>query len=258
MLLSIPLPPEVGRDGANSFLARAYELGFDAISIHCSPEAEYLDIDWLRRMKTSYGLEIALHTPTKNFDLSAPLEDVRRLSVSYAIRMVKTGESVGALYYEIHLGGHIDYSLQESFAVDNAVRSLRELLALKPSAKLTVENDDRGYIFANDMILAEVLDIYPEVMLTLDIAHTCRSGGKPSNFIKRFSRRIYAVHLHDIVGGRDHYQLGLGSLEWSSLLKSIVSINPKVAVFETYHGEYDLIGNAYRSADFLRRHISTF
>ena len=257
MLLSIPLPPEIGKDGANSFVARAYELGFDAISIHCSPEAEYLDADWLRRMKSSYDLEIALHTPTKNFDLSAPIEDVRRLSVSYAIRMVKTGEAVGALYYEIHLGGHIAYSIQRDFVGDNAMRSLRELLAFKPSAKLTVENDDRGYIFADDMILAEVLDVYPEVMLTLDIAHTYRSGGKPSNFMKRFSHKIYAVHFHDIVDGRDHYRLGLGSLEWPSLLKSIVSINPKVAVFETYHGEYDLIGNAHRSVDFLRRYTST-
>lgn len=257
MLLSIPLPPEIGRDGANSFLAKAYELGFEAISIHCSPEAEYLDPSWLRKVKASYNLEIALHTPTKNFDLSAPLEDIRKLSVSYAIRMVKTGEAVDALYYELHLGGNIAYSVEKSYAIDNAVRSLRELLALKPSATLTVENDDRGYVFSGHDTLAEVLDVYPEVMLTLDIAHTYRSGDKPFNFIKRFGRRVYAVHLHDIVDGRDHYQLGLGSIEWPNLLRSIMKTHPKVAVLETYHGEYDLIGNAYRSLDYLRRYTST-
>ncbi|MCS7112485.1 MAG: sugar phosphate isomerase/epimerase [Nitrososphaerota archaeon] len=257
MLLSIPLPPEIGKGEANSFFARVCELGFEAISIHCSPEAEYLDPDWLRKMKASYGLEIALHTPTKNFDLSAPLEDVRRLSVSYAIRMVKTGEAADALYYELHLGGNLTYSVEKSFAVDNAVRSLRELLTLKPSAILTVENDDRGYVFSDHEILAEVLDSYPEVMLTLDIAHAYRSGDRPSNFMRRFSRKVYAVHLHDIVDGKDHYQLGLGSIEWASLLKPIMGMDPTVAVLETYHGEYDLIGNAYRSVDFLRRYIST-
>ncbi|MEM2739228.1 MAG: sugar phosphate isomerase/epimerase [Candidatus Bathyarchaeia archaeon] len=257
MLLSIPLPPEVSRGRANSFLARAHELGFEAISIHCSPEAEYLDPDWLRNVMASYGLEIALHTPTKNFDLSAPLEDVRRLSVSYAIRMVKTGEAIDALYYELHLGGNLAYSIEKDFAVDNAVRSLRELSALKPSAILTVENDDRGYVFSDHTILAEVLDNYPEVMLTLDIAHAYRSGDRPSNFMKRFSRKVYAVHLHDIVDDRDHYQLGLGSIEWANLLRPIMSMDPRVAVLETYHGEYDLIRNAYRSVDFLRRYIST-
>lgn len=254
MLLSIPIPSEVGRSKADLLIARAYDYGFQAISIHCSPEAEYLDLEWLRRIRASYGLEVALHTPTKNFDLSAPLEDVRRLSVSYAIRMVKTGEAVDALYYEIHLGGNLTYTIQREFALDNAMRSLREILALKPSATVTIENDDRGYIFSDYMILLEVLDRYPAIMLTLDVAHTYRSGGKLQDFIKSMESRMYAVHLHDIVDGRDHYQLGLGSIDWPSIVRSISKANLKVVVFETHHGEYDLVENAYKSVDFLRRY----
>lgn len=256
MRFAVPLPPEVARSEAEKFFGKAYELGFTLISMHCSPGSGYLDVEWLRKVKGEYGLDLSFHSPTRNFDLSTPLEELRRLSVSYAVRIVKTGEAVEAVHYEFHLSGSYTSGFQPELLSSNASRSLKEILTLKPSGAVAVENDDHAYAFSRPESIRPILDDHPELKLILDVAHAYRSGVTPRRFVDEFSSRIYGVHLHDIVEGRDHFQVGLGSIPWPSLLKTVSRAKPQVVVLETYRGESRLLENAYRSLETVRRYLS--
>jgi sugar phosphate isomerase/epimerase len=116
-------------------------------------------------------------------------------------------------------------------------RKLKEIgvlaeLAAGYGAKIALENTAEE---APDM--EQVLNLYPEVMLTLDIGHSelLSDKNKSVGFIEAFPERIGHVHIHDNIGGTTYYEdlhlpLGEGSIDFIPIMAALAKLPGEVTI----------------------------
>lgn len=120
---------------------------------------------------------------------------------------------------------------------DKMKRKLREIgtlaeLAASFDAMISLENTAEE---ASDM--EEVLVLFPEVMLTLDIGHSelLSDTNKSVDFIRAFPDRIGHVHIHDNVGGTTYYEdlhlpLGEGRIDFGPIMSALSELSGDVTI----------------------------
>lgn len=116
-------------------------------------------------------------------------------------------------------------------------RKLREIgklaeLASAYGARISLENTAEE---AADM--KEVLDLYPQVVLTLDIGHSqlLSDGNKSLDFIESFPDRIGHVHIHDNIGGNTYYEdlhlpLGEGDIDFAPIMAALGQLPGEITI----------------------------
>jgi sugar phosphate isomerase/epimerase len=120
---------------------------------------------------------------------------------------------------------------------DKLERKLREIgklaeLASGYGARISLENTAEE---AADM--EAVLDLYPEVVLTLDIGHgeLLSDSNKSLDFIESFPERIGHVHIHDNIGGTTYYEdlhlpLGEGGIDFAPIMAALGRLPGEVTI----------------------------
>ncbi|MEK7817080.1 MAG: sugar phosphate isomerase/epimerase [Actinomycetota bacterium] len=105
-------------------------------------------------------------------------------------------------------------------------------LAGGSGSKIACENTSET---AADM--GELLDMFPEVVLTLDIGHSelLSDRNKSLDFISAYPDRIGHVHIHDNIGGNTYYEdlhlpLGEGRIEFGPILKALKGLPREVTI----------------------------
>ena len=101
-----------------------------------------------------------------------------------------------------------------------------------------------------DIILAEA----PDILWEGDFAWVVRGGGDPVEHVKRYGRRLAAVHVKDIapVGSNQDEDgwadLGDGTIDWPTLVQTIRREAPGVSYILEHDNPSDPIRFATRSA----------
>ena len=126
-------------------------------------------------------------------------------------------------------------------------------MAEQSGAVLCVENLSHvpGYVlqsYAELVDLVEMVDS-PAVRITLDIGHADLADGLRPAF-EAFAPYLRHIHAHDSDGQRDHYEVGVGSLDFSDYL-DFLEPYPFTMAIES-RDESDVEGCVLRSRDRLK------
>jgi len=189
-----------------------------------------------------------------NWLISAPDNDSRRRGVEAIRRSIDLAGELGALVVIVHPGRvDIDEALEESLMqsyregksstpeyerakarlmaaraeradvhLQSVRRSLNELAehAARKSVRLALENRDHYFEIPLPDELDYLLDQgYGETVgYWHDVGHAEKSEYRGyslhEDWLKRFAGRMIGIHLHDIVGLKDHLAAGQGELDW--------------------------------------------
>ena len=99
-------------------------------------------------------------------------------------------------------------------------------------SRITLENTAEA-----PLDMKEILALYPQVMLTVDIGHSelLSDVNKSVGFIKAFPDRIGHVHIHDNVGGDTYYEdlhlpLGEGRIDFAPIMAALAELPGEVTI----------------------------
>ncbi|MCX5886848.1 MAG: sugar phosphate isomerase/epimerase [Proteobacteria bacterium] len=208
------------------------KLGFDYIELTIdAPEATPRKIKEqkkviLEELKRS-GMSIMGHLPT--FISTADLyESIRTASLKEIIDALEAGRELGMKKFVFHpgrIGGMGRYVKDVARACYLDVLSKVMERARKLELTICIENmfpDINAFIEAKEF--KEVFKQYPDIKLTLDVAHANLGAKKnrTSEFVKAFGDRIGHLHVSDNFGREDnHLPLGTGAINFPRIIKEL-------------------------------------
>lgn len=207
--LTEPMQDEI----ANLRVAR--EMGFSHVEVTLEyprslPVRSALKTEMLRH-REKYGMTYTIHLP-----LSLHMTDVnpltREASLQTLDHIFREMEEIGPKAYVLHvspffltggtpLGRAFDLRLHEE-RLEGAWDSLARLCQIIEPRKVAVENLYHELRFQEEMIREF------DYSVCMDVGHLLMNADDPYIFYHKYRERIKVIHLHDVVNGRDHQQLG--------------------------------------------------
>ena len=223
----------------DQFLSMCNDLGMSYVEIqtehpYTPSEMNRKRVDEVMELVDTYSLDIILHGPLFDTNLSSLKENIRRASVVFTQECVKLASRLNANLLVVHAGsfpGDLPNSLMNK-ARDQLHSSLSELtkVAMNSGVTIGVENkqksEDRELVLYPDEHL-EVVEAFRDqgVRAVLDIGHAHTANGELANYTHLLNDLIIELHLHDNNGiSDDHLPLGAGSIDFESFFEAVRSI----------------------------------
>ena len=223
----------------DQFLSMCNDLGMNYVEIqtehpYTPSEMDRKRINEVRELADTHGLDIILHGPLFDTNLSSLKEGIRRASVRFMQECVELASSLDAGLLVVHAGsfpGDLPSSLM-SEACDQLHSSLSELskVAVNSGVIIGLENkqksEDRELILYLDEHL-EVVKAFRDqgVRAVLDIGHAHTANSDLANYTHLLNDLIVELHLHDNDGASDdHLPLGVGSIGFEPFFEAVRSI----------------------------------
>ena len=210
-------------------------LGFDYLELNMdaprsTPENHLARKDALLSKLDRAGLDLPIaHLPVMLYTASFE-GPVRRASVEITVAALKAAKELGVTRVVLHpsyfIGlGMLDRQLSKKLAEESLDTFVRAADGLDITVCLENLFPDAHYLI-EAREFHEVLDRYPQLMITLDTGHA-NIGAHPNrsfDFISRFFDRIGHVHLSDNFGrGDDHLPFGAGSVPIKKIMEELKS-----------------------------------
>jgi len=214
---------------------RVARLEFDYLELAMDPPMAHHSIlaagrSAIHRALEVNGLDLVCHLPTflSTADLTPSL---RQASVTEMHRSLEVAGDLGARKVVLHpslaggMGAYVmdivkGYAFDFLSQMDDAARRLDLTVCMEnmfPRNRLGVEPDD----------LAEIFEIFPSFMLTLDTGHANIDdprGRRLKGLVDRFGRRIGHLHISDNRGKLDdHLAVGQGTVRFADLVRRLKS-----------------------------------
>lgn len=167
--------------------------------------------DGMKRFQSEKGVDFTIHLP-----LSLKMTDVNPLmrdaSLQTLEQIFNEMEELNPKAYVLHvtpffktggtpLGRPFEVQLHEE-RMEAAYDSLSRLTNLIEPRKIAVEN-----LFHNLTFHEELVKEF-DYSVCMDVGHLILNQADPYLFYHKHRDRIKVIHLHDVVNGRDHQQLG--------------------------------------------------
>lgn len=220
----LDLQEEVERVGRSPF--DYIEITLDA------PEAHYskvmANLEGLVRCVETYALPVICHLPT--FVSLADLSPhIREASMLETIQAMEAAAALGAVKVVLHPSVYMGMGRYlPNFSAALAYEALDRLLDQSCALNLNICLENQG---GRDYVLGTtpesmrtLLDTYPAVSLTLDVAHAYVAGGPSAveAFCVMAGPRLQHVHVSDNFGcSDDHLPLGAGSIDWGAVVQTL-------------------------------------
>lgn len=202
-----------------------------------------LYVERLLELKSSYGLQYALHAPFADVNPAANDPHIREAVLRRLEASVRWASALGAEAFVFHPGNS---TAVERFSPGSAwklnLESMHRILryASDYGVRAMVENVPEPFPWLLKSVddferFFDELDADAE--LVLDVAHA-NLRGEISEFIEHFGERIGHVHVSDNDGDADeHLQIGGGSINWGEVVSALKK--PPFdgwVVIESYYG----------------------
>lgn len=202
---------------------------FESDEISNLPDAAA--VDRLAALAAAHGLTYTIHFPL-DIDLASPDPDVRERSVGKCLRIVASLGRLRPFAYLLHLPTPPEGEADRPGWQARVAESLEALLAggLAPR-DLCAET--LGYPFEYAAPLVERYDL----AVCLDIGHLLLGGYNLREHLAAYMPRTRVIHLHGIIGGRDHQDLtGLDPDDLEAILAAARSGDPadRVVTLEVF------------------------
>jgi sugar phosphate isomerase/epimerase len=185
----------------------------------------------LRELREKDGLTYSVHLPFfGGVNFTTSIESIRRASVEVVREIAGHCAPLEPIAYVLHISGLLEdlmsVGLRDDAVVaaylENAVRSIEEIIEFIPHDKLCIENLE--YIrFEKIYPLVERFD----TKICMDVGHVRLRNEDVLDFIDKYGQRIGHVHMHDVTYKlfankvrvmEDHRALGSGILDIDAIL----------------------------------------
>ena len=203
------------------------------------------------------GLSIvSFHTQSINYALGG--EAQRREEVERSKRIIDHLISIGGKVWVTHI------PIDE----DQSKKSYCELAKYYEGQDISflIENCPRERRL-EDCVKWIDLIAHPQIAMVLDVGHERNAQnqylmtvpGETTRIIKAIGRRLYHLHLHEVICGRDHYAplSEGGELQWTEIFSALKEIDYRgIFMFEPVYDEQhskDPIGQVGRVPELLLR-----
>ena len=223
----------------DQFLSMCSDLGMSYVEIQT--EHPYTPFEMNRKrvnevmeLVDSYSLDIILHGPLFDTNLSSLKEGIRRASVIFTQECVELASRLNANLLVVHAGsfpGDLPINLMDK-ARDQLHISLSELtkVAMNSGVTIGVENkqksENRELVLYPDEHLEVVKAFYDQgARAVLDVGHAHTANCNLADYIRLLGDLIIELHLHDNNGiSDDHLSLGTGNIDFESFFETVRSI----------------------------------
>jgi sugar phosphate isomerase/epimerase len=249
--MKIGLPIWYGSKPLEKTFRRVKKLGCEFVEIS-------LDYPWhpsqklnklLLKLTRKYELGLAFHFPILELNLVHPSNEISEPAFSTCTKFLTFLPPLNPIYVNLHL--HPSLTTIEFKEVWNEVIKKAERVAIKlhkfsksKGLILTFENclerkiKDLNFLLRNNLWMC--LDLghiitanYPHQQKKLKITNLLEL------WIKKFSKIIYVIHLHDFIRREDriqnHLALGLGEIDLKKVSELIKMANSKYILLECFH-----------------------
>ena len=184
----------------------------------------------MKRIANERGVSLSLHVPY-TLNPADTLGLIRAANVEYLRKCIALASAVRATHVTTHIGycnGLPSWQWLRQEALERLIDSLRSVLPLcrRKRVVLALENvnpmpRDSEFFYLGDSMddLTYVFQKLPSacIRLCLDVGHANTNEG-PLEYVKRFGKKIVAVHYHDNTGKHDqHVAVGRGTIPWAKL-----------------------------------------
>lgn len=195
--------------------------GFDFVDIFLEEDKavpENIDTKTVRKVLKKYNLYATGHTAWY-LPFGSPIESIRTAAVTETERYFKVFKELEVKFVTVHANWASGmFSDEESIAFQS--ESLRKLVKIAKKYNITVVYEPIDTPHDTVENIEEILKSAPGLYLHIDIGHSNVYGRKPVELIRRFSKRIRRIHLHDNNGKEDlHLPMGCGNINWEELIK---------------------------------------
>jgi len=199
------------------------------------------DLSWFKKYLQQLGLEITLHSPNDDINLSSTNNEIRKVSVKQIEESIKLAFKLGLKIITIHPGRKTSSKDNINRIWELQIDSFSQLVkvAEEHDVFLGIENmESRAkemVIFPKD-VNRLISDIRSKcVGITLDLAHIATIGSLTvKEYISELQEKIIHVHLSDSNNTTTHLPLGWGKLNLPEMLFALQKEYDKNVVIEGY------------------------
>jgi sugar phosphate isomerase/epimerase len=181
-------------------------------------------VAYLRAMSQMHDISYTVHCPL-DVRLGHGNEAVRRQSVRQCGRIFNLMETLNPFGYIIHCRKEGDNSVSDSDRwIANVERSAHELVQTGiPAKKVCLETLDYPF----DLI--EPIASRMGFGVCLDIGHLLKHGFCVKEMLRRYGDSVRIVHMHGVIDGKDHCDIGAMDSDLLSFLLQRLMGNATVA-----------------------------
>ena len=221
------------------FLSMCNDLGMSYVEIqtehpYTPSEMNQKRVKELRELANTCGLNIILHGPLFDVNLSSLKEGIRRASVKFTQNCVELAGKLGANLLVVHAGS-LPWDLPISLlnkARDQLHSSISELVPVAMNFGVTIGLENKQKSEDRELVLyphehLEVVKAFRDqgVRAVLDIGHAHTANCNLADYTRLLGDLIIELHLHDNIGiSDDHLPLGAGSIDFESFFETVRSI----------------------------------
>jgi len=191
-------------------IENAQKDGFSALEVHTA----FHNLKSLRKTfkkSTDENLFFSVHAKYYENNISSLNPYMRESSLSQIKDDIIFAEEIKSHVVTIHPGEYLPGYVEDSYELLN--QSLKQLIpfALKHHTILAMENmDGTGTkLFSNYIDIRRILDLHPDLRMTLDFAHLAMTNQDFFMFINEFRNRIVHFHISGYFPHKPHISVPL-------------------------------------------------
>jgi sugar phosphate isomerase/epimerase len=223
----------------DQFLSICSDLSMSYVEIqtehpYTPSEMDRKRVTEVRELADTCGLDIILHGPLFDTNISSLKEDIRRASVIFTQECVELASRLNANLLVVHAGS-CPGDLPSSFlnkARNQLHRSLLELTTVAVNSGVTIGVENKQKSENRELVLypdehLEIVEAFRDqgVKAVLDIGHAHTANSDLADYTCLLNDLIVELHLHDNNGiSDDHLPLGAGSIDFASFFEAVKSI----------------------------------
>lgn len=218
------------------------EKGYDGAEIwEYQIHRDIEDLSWFKKYLQQLELEITLHSPNDDINLSSTNNEIRKVSVKQIEESIRLASKLGLKIITVHPGRKTSSKDNLDRIWELQIDSFNQLVkvAEEHDVFLGIENmESRAkemIIFPKD-INRLISDIRSKcVGITLDLAHIATIGSLTvKEYISELQEKIIHAHLSDSNNTITHLPLGWGNSNLSGMLSALQKKYDKNVVIEGY------------------------
>jgi len=207
----------------------------------------------LRKALSDCGMGLVVHLPT--FVWTADLTPrIRKASLDETLEALEVAKELDAKCVVLHPGVFVGLGVflkkeSEKIAMESLEMILDRASAL--GVKVGLENmfPKAGWLVTPEDFLP-VMDRFPSLGLTLDVAHAFIRGGleRILGFTRLLGQRIVHLHISDNWGERDdHLPIGVGRIPYGEVVRALRELGYQGwATFEVFSPDRDYLEMSLR------------
>ena len=204
------------------------------------------------------GLELGFHGPWSGIHLAHPRKEISEASLKVMKKCVKFASKFDPIYFNFHQGTRAStfmFKEVKKKIFNHALMTTKEIVKLGKKLKIpiTIENNPNPF-FGTPNQFKIVFNKIKKINFCFDVGHVWECNWiikqqetrelinekfEFKNWINRFKKKIFVIHLHDVLvyknySPRPHLNFGKGSLDLEKICKMIKRTNCKYVLIEVF------------------------